>query len=113
MAVSDAYIRYAVDQLACFGPVMPRRMFGGAGVYHNGTMFALIAGDVLYFRVDDANRHDYEAMGSKPFRPYAGKKAVMPYYEVPVDVIENRDELAVWAHSAYEAALRGRRKNRR
>lgn len=113
MAVSEAYLRYIVDQLAVFGPVVPRRMFGGAGLYCNGTMFALIADDVLYFRIDDSNRADYEALGSEPFRPYAGKNTVkntvMPYYEVPVDVVEDRDEIAAWAGGAYGAALRARR----
>ena len=113
MAVSEAYVRYIVDQMAGFGPVVPRRMFGGAGLYCNGTMFALIAGDVLYFRVDDSNRPDYEALGSAPFRPYADKNSVMPYYEVPVDVVESRDEIADWAHGAYEAALRTRRRKKR
>ncbi|HUV35707.1 MAG TPA: TfoX/Sxy family protein [Patescibacteria group bacterium] len=113
MAVSEAYLRYVVDQLAVFGPVAPRRMFGGAGLYRNGTMFALIADDVLYFKVDDSNRQDYETMDSEPFRPYAGKTTVMSYYEVPADIVENRDELAAWAIGAYAAALRTRRGKKR
>jgi DNA transformation protein len=110
MAVSEEYLRYIIDRLAGFGPVVPRRMFGGAGLYYNGTMFALIAGDVLYFRVDDANRADYEELGSAPFRPYPDKDAVMPYYEVPADIVESGDEIAAWAHGAYEAALRRKKR---
>lgn len=49
---------------------------------------------------------------SEAYLPYAGKNSIMPYYEVPVDVFENRDELAVWARSAYEAALRTRRRKK-
>jgi DNA transformation protein len=113
VAVSEEYLSYIIDQLAVFGPVVPRRMFGGAGLYYNGVMFALIADDVLYFRVDDANRADYEALGSEPFRPYPAKNAVMPYYEVPVDIVEDGEEIAGWARSAYQAALRARSRKER
>lgn len=116
MAVSEEYLDYILDQFTGFGDVVSRRMFGGAGLYRDGVMFALIAGDVLYLKVDDSNRSDYEAAGRGPFRPYRDKKTVMSYYEVPVDVIENRDELAAWAEKAHAAALRthrGRSRKRR
>jgi DNA transformation protein len=109
MAVSEEYLGYILDQLAGFGDVVSRRMFGGAGLYRDGMMFALIAGDVLYLKVDDSNRADYEATGRGPFQPYRDRKTVLPYYEVPVDVVENRDELAAWAEKAYAVALRTRR----
>lgn len=34
------------------GRVEMRRMFGGHGVYHEGRMFGLIAGNRLYLKVD-------------------------------------------------------------
>jgi DNA transformation protein len=40
------------DQLGQFGPVSIRNMFGGAGIYRDGLMFALIANEVLYLKVD-------------------------------------------------------------
>lgn len=113
MAVSEEYLGYVLDQFTGFGDVVSRRMFGGAGLYRKGVMFALIAGDVLYFRVDGTNRADYEAAGRGPFRPYRDRKTVLPYYEVPVDVVEDRDELAAWAEKAWAAALRARREGPR
>ena len=104
--VSDEFISYVLDQLSDFGEVAWRRMFGGVGLYHDGLMFALIANDVLYFKVDDASRSDYESAGSGPFRPYPDKKTVMSYYEVPIDVSEDRDELSSWAEKALGAARR-------
>jgi DNA transformation protein len=109
MAVSEEYIRYVCDQLTGFCAVTARRMFGGAGLYHGAVMFGLIAGDVLYFKVDDANRADYEALGSGPFKPNPDGSGIMPYYEVPVDIVEDRDELAAWARKAHAVALRARR----
>ncbi len=36
--------------MAGFGPVAVKRMFGGAGIYRDGLMFALVADDVLYLK---------------------------------------------------------------
>ncbi len=100
MPVSDEYMTYVIDQLDAVGPVQARRMFGGAGLYLDGLFFALIADDVLYFKVDDSNRPDFEDAGMGPFRPFPDKSYVMQYYEVPIEVLENRDNLRDWAKKA-------------
>lgn len=101
MPVSLEYLDYIIDQLKAFGPVTAKRMFGGAGLYHQGLFFGLIADDALYFKVDDANRKDYTDAGMGPFKPFGSY--AMGYYEVPVDVLEDPDELALWARKAFEA----------
>lgn len=109
MSKISGYLDYVLDQLSDFGDVVPRRMFGGIGLFRGGLMFALIDNDILYFKVDDSNRGDYEASDCGPFRPFKDKKTVMQYYEVPVDVIEDRDELGRWAGRAYAVALNKRK----
>ena len=106
MSVSDEYLTYVVEQLEGLGPVQSRRMFGGAGLYCDGLFFAVVADDVLYFKVDDSNRADYEAAGMEPFQPFPDKKSVMQYYEVPIDVLENRQTLHDWARKALDVARR-------
>lgn len=100
MAVSDEYLIYVIDQLECIGSVQSRRMFGGAGLYFDGLFFAIIADDTLYFKVDDSNRKDYEAADMGPFKPFPDKPTVMQYYEVPIDVLENKNTLREWAEKA-------------
>ena len=109
MPVSEEYLDYVVDQLGCIGPVAAKRMFGGVGLYSEGLFFGLIAGDVLYFKVDDENRRDYTAARSRPFQPYGDESYSMSYYEVPVDVLEDVDRLRQWARGAVAAA--GRKKS--
>ena len=104
MAVSDEYLTYVIDQLEGLGPVRSKRMFGGAGLYFENLFFGLIADDVLYLKVDDSNRADYEAEGMGPFKPYPDKKEVMQYYEVPIDVLENKEVLREWAVKAHHVA---------
>ncbi|MHB8846567.1 MAG: TfoX/Sxy family protein [Nitrospirota bacterium] len=108
MPVSNEYLVYIQDLLSVIGLVQAKRMFGGAGLYHQGLFFGLVADDVLYFKVDDSNKTDYEAAGSGPFRPFG--TYAMSYYEVPADVLEDPDELASWARKAVEVAGRGVRR---
>ena len=114
MAVSEQFLDYAVDQLACIGEVTSKRMFGGVGLYYDGLFFGLIAGDNLFFKVDDENRPDYQAAGAKPFKPYGEESYSMSYFEVPADVLEDVDQLRKWARAAVSAAERkaGSRKRR-
>src|SRR3989304_4487686 len=93
MAVTPQYRDYVVEQLACVGQVAARSMFGGVGLYLDGVFFALIAHDVLYLKVDDANRPGYEAAGMAPFKPYPNKRPTMPYYELPTEVLDDPDQL--------------------
>lgn len=112
MAVSDEFLTYVVDQLRPWGTVTVRRMFGGAGFYRDGKMFGLVADDVAYLKVDDSNREDFVKAGSVPFNPYPekGLTAVMSYYEIPPEVLENPATLAQWAQRAFE--IQGRKKEK-
>jgi DNA transformation protein len=113
MAVSDEFVEYVVEQLSGWGEVSVRRMFGGAGLYRGGIMFAVIADDVAYLKVDDSNRDDFLRAGSAPFEPYPDKikTTIRTYYEIPADVLENPAELAQWAERSWLIA-RKKSKNR-
>ena len=69
MAVNEGFKDYIVDQLEQLGWVTVKKMFGGVSIYYDGLIFGLLADDVLYFKVDDSNRSNYESAGMKPFRP--------------------------------------------
>jgi DNA transformation protein len=110
MAITDSFKDYIADQLQYLeriGHVSIKKMFGGAGIYFDGLIFGVISDkDVLYFKVDDSNRQDYEAIGMGKFKPFDDKPMVMPYYEVPEYVVENRERLAEWARKAIEVSQR-------
>jgi DNA transformation protein len=109
MKSSDQFAAYAVEMLSAVGRVTARRMFGGYGVYCDGAMFALVADDVLYLKVDDGNRGEFERAGAAPFIYDAkGKRTAMSYFRAPDEALESRDLAAPWARSAYAAALRAR-----
>lgn len=74
-------------------------MFGGHGLYRNGTFFAIVYRGRLYFRTSAATQPEYQARGMQRFRPSA-RQTLRSYYEVPADVLEDPAEVARWARSA-------------
>jgi DNA transformation protein and related proteins len=105
MSVSEGFRTYIVEQLASLPALSTRRMFGGLGLYSGDWFFALIDDDVLYFKVDDANREDYTSRGMKAFMPFPGQPS-LGYFQVPVEVIEEAEDLTRWAQRAVEVAQR-------
>lgn len=91
---------------AAFGPVRCRRMFGGAGVYAGETMFALEARGELYLKSDDDSHAHFEREGCEPFSYEAkGARRVMASYRrAPERLLEDPDEMAVWARRALAVA---------
>jgi len=109
MKSANEFADYAVELCSTLGRVAWRRMFGGYGLYSDGTMFALIADDVLYLKVDEANRGEFERADATPFEYTArGRRTVMSYYRAPADAVESREAAAPWVRGAYAAALRAR-----
>ena len=105
MSVSDGYRIYIIEQLSALPALSTRRMFGGIGIYSDAVFFALIDDDVLFFKVDDANRDDYVSRGMKAFMPFPGQPS-LGYFQVPAEVIEEAEELARWARRSVEVAQR-------
>lgn len=105
MSVSPTYRSFVLEQL---GRVLPRvtgrSMFGGVGIYAGEVFFALIAEDMLYFKVNDSTRPAYEALGLEPFHPYGKNTKPMQYYQVPEDALEDPDALRPWVEQAIAVA---------
>ena len=111
MAVSAGYQTFVLDQLRRVLPtVRAKRMFGGVGLYADELFFALIDDDVLYLKVDDETRPDFEARGLRPFQPFGEGTATMQYYQLPEDLLEDPDALRPWAEAAVAVARRAKRK---
>jgi DNA transformation protein len=112
MSKSNAYVQFISEEVLGHIPgITARAMFGGYGVYKDGVIFGLIDDDRLYFKVDDTNRNDYEAAGSKPFvYLHKGKEMSMAYWEVPEVVLENKDEVEKWLQKSVTASVNAKKK---
>ena len=97
MGDRDGFLEFILGQLASWGGVSSRKMFGGIGLYRDGKMFGLIYGGTAYLKVDDTNIEQFKMAGSKPFKPYDNRPMTMSYFEVPPDVLEDPDKMVQWA----------------
>ena len=89
------------EELGSLGDLSWKKMFGGAGVFIDGSMFALIDPDAqLHLKVDETNRAQFEAAGSE-------KHARMPYFSVPADILEDDEQLLEWARQSAGIATNG------
>src|SRR3954467_2056835 len=97
MPVTPSYRTFVLEQLnRAVPPVRARAMFGGVGLYAGEVFFALISNDVLYFRTDDATRPEFESLGMTAFRPFDEHGAVMSYYQLPEEILEEPEVLRRW-----------------
>lgn len=101
----DSFKDFVLDQLMELRGVTCRAMFGGYGLYQGESFFGIIRKGRLYFKTDDRTRPAYIAKGMKPFRPNA-KQTLKTYYEVPVDIVEDQEQLMGWAEQATGHASR-------
>ena len=96
------------ELFAAFGPVVVRRMFGGAGIYADGTMFALVHDGVIYLKADEHNAPAFEREKLGPFTYTRGgeRASLASYRRMPDRLYDDPDELATWARAALAAAGR-------
>jgi DNA transformation protein len=110
----NEFVEFVLEGMQPLGGVSARRMFGGWGIFKDGLMFALIARDQLYLKVDDGNRAAYDE-ADLPHFTYSekGKPIRMSYREAPSAGLDDPEILCAWARAAYAAALRTRPRRRR
>jgi DNA transformation protein and related proteins len=98
------------DVLGSIDGINSRMMFGGWGIYKHETIFAIIAESTLYFKVNEYNKDEYKKYGSKPFvYEGAGKPISMSYWEVPAQILENKELLEEWVDKSVEASSMSKR----
>ncbi len=79
-------------------------MFGGFGIYWRDVIFGMVFRERLYFKVDDQSKGEYLSRGMGPFRPNE-RQTLRSYFEVPPEVLEDREALLSWAREAIRAGL--------
>ena len=107
MAVTSEQIEAARDLFGDVGPITTRKMFGGLGIYSEGTIFAILmsdgqlklkgAGDMIEtFDAEGWERWTYTRDGSD-------KITAMPYWSLPDALLDDPDEASAWAQRALAA----------
>jgi DNA transformation protein and related proteins len=104
-SVTRQYQEFILDLLAPLAP-QPRRMFSGVGLFHRNVMFGLLVREAFYLRVDERTRVKFEDAGSVPFTYVRSGRTVSlaAYYEVPEGLLDQPEQLLVWARDAVAVA---------
>ncbi len=109
MPHSNEFVDFLLEQMQLGGldatELCAKRMFGGYGIYFGEQMFALVADEVLYFKVADNNRDAFNERGLPAFQyERSGKQYAMSYHEAPAEVLDEPDAMRSWADAAIDAA---------
>ena len=108
MAHDPAFGDWVREHLAGLGPIEIKPMFGGASVYADGLIFALLDDGVIWMKADDGNQPALEAAGARliSYTAKDGRVMLMPYWSLPDSAVDDPDEAVAWARSSLEAARR-------
>jgi DNA transformation protein len=103
----DPFHEFVIELLAPLGAVSIRRMFGGAGVFREGLMIALLFNETIYLKTDAALRADLESEGGEAFlwtKPSTGEIIDMAYVSLPSSAMDDPDEASAWARRSLSVA---------
>ena len=76
-------------------------MFGAHGLYAGEKFFGILDAGRLFFKTGASNLADYSAHGMEPLTyEIKGKVMAMAYHEVPLEILEQPQELVRWARKA-------------
>ncbi len=109
--MTSNYVSYILDLLSPFGDITSRAMFGGYGIYKDKVIVGIIVNDELYFKVDKTNQVQYEELDSVPFTYSKGDTvATMSYWKVPIEILEDEEQLPEWLENSFRISLNGKKK---
>jgi DNA transformation protein len=109
MSIDEGLLAWVQDALEPLGTVSMRKMMGGATLYLDGTIFAILVGGEIWFKADAETDAIWDAEGCEKFSVTFkdGRVDVMNYRHAPDDVYDDPEAMQKWAWLAVEAGARG------
>jgi len=114
MAVDEGLVAWAQEALEPLGVVTMRRMMGAATLYINGTIFAVVDEEQIWFKSDAESDAAWDAEGCERFvfTSRDGRTETMNYRRAPLDVYDDPEAMQRWAQLALGAGLRSAAKKK-
>jgi DNA transformation protein len=108
MAYDADFGEWVREHFAGLGRLEIKRMFGGAGVYASGVMFALLDDGVVWLKGDEALGEALVELGCRQFTypTKDGRTMSMGYWTLPETALDDPDEAVAWARRSLEVAVR-------
>ncbi|HEX8655254.1 MAG TPA: TfoX/Sxy family protein [Allosphingosinicella sp.] len=114
MAFDEGLYGWVQEALEPLGAVTMRKMMGGATLYLDGTIFAILDDGEIWFKSDADADATWDSAGCERFSMTFKDVRVdtMNYRRGPQDVYDDPDAMRRWASLAVEAGLRGAAKKK-
>lgn len=108
MAVDQGLVDWVAEALEPMGQLTSHRMMGGATLYLDGTIFAIVADGQLWFKADGDSDVLWDAAECPRFTVDMGEKGpmAMNYRRAPDNVYDDPDDMRCWAEIALAAGRR-------
>ena len=103
MTVTPEDIAYAKGLFEGLGPVTTRRMMGGACLYSDGVIFAILHSDLgLMIKAQGDFIQHMEDIGQTQwvYTRKSGAKGAMPYWSMPEDALDDPERACDLARQA-------------
>ena len=114
MSFDEGLYAWVQEALEPLGTVTMRRMMGGATLYLDGTVFAILDEGEIWFKSDSESDAVWDAQRCERFSVTFrdGRVDTMNYRHGPLDVYDDPEAMQRWARLALEAGLRGAAKKK-
>lgn len=114
MSFDEGLFAWVQEAMEPVGRVTMRKMMGGATLYLDGTIFAILVDEGLWLKSDAEADAIWDAEGCEKFTVTFkdGKVDVMNYRRAPLDAYDDPEALRHWAALALEAGARAAMKKR-
>ena len=115
MSFDEGLYAWVQETLEPLGTVTMRKMMGGATLYLDGTVFAILDESEIWFKADAGSDSVWDAEGCEKFSVTFkdGKVDVMNYRRAPSDVQDDAEALEQWARLALQAGQRAAAKKKK
>lgn len=104
MSITAEEIEFATDLFTGLGTLTTRKMMGGLCLYFEGTIFAMVHGELgIMIKGAGDFRTELDGMGLSRWtyqRENAPKPTAMPYWKLPESALDDPDEACDLARRA-------------
>ncbi|MBL4813561.1 MAG: TfoX/Sxy family protein [Rhodobacteraceae bacterium] len=99
MAFDPSSADFACELFAELGAIKVKPMFGGAALYIDDAMFAMIINDQIFMKAGAELIVAYQAAGSVPFSydTKKGRRSIAGLTSLPESAVDDADEAMTWA----------------
>ena len=114
MSFDAGLLAWVGEALEPLGRVTMRKMMGGATLYLDSIVFAILDEGEIWFKADEQSNELWDAEGCDRFSVTFkdGRVDTMNYRRGPLDVYDDPAAMQRWARLALEAGLRSAAKKK-